>query len=147
LGGPRGGGDREGGVGAPGLEPADRLARLPHRLGRHRAGVDHDRLGEAGRLRLPPDHLRLAGVEPATEGDDIDAHAAPALANNAGSKRPSYSKATGPVISTWSSRSRHSIVRSPPGSVTVTLRPVRRSRAAAPAAAQAAEPPAPLSPP
>ncbi len=50
------------------------------------------------------------GVEPAAEGDDVDAHhAAPAAANSAGSKRPSNSYATGPVISTWSSRSRHSI--------------------------------------
>ena len=31
-------------------ELADRLARLPHRLGGHRAGVDHDGVGEARRL-------------------------------------------------------------------------------------------------
>ena len=47
---------------------------------------------------------------------------------------------TGPVISTWPSLSRQSMVRSPPGSVTFTLRLVRLSRAAATAAAQAAEP-------
>ena len=81
------------------------------------------------RLRLAADHLRLVGVEPAAEGDDVDAHrrGARPVANSAGSKRPSNSYSTGPVISTWSSRSRHSIARSPPGSVTVTLRPVRRS--------------------
>ena len=64
--------------------------------------------------RLAADHLRLVGIEPAAEGDDVDAHAAPAFvtadaANSAGSNRPSYSYSTGPVISTWSSRSRHSI--------------------------------------
>src|SRR5439155_24866184 len=74
-------------------------------------------------------------------GEDIDAHqAAPAFANNAGLNRPLYSYSTGPVIRTWSSASRHSIMRLPPGNVTITLRPVRRDRAAATAAAQAAEP-------
>ena len=52
----------------------------------------------------------------------------------------------GPVISTWSSLSRHSMARSPPGSETVTFRPVRESRAAATAAAHAAEPQASVSP-
>ena len=46
---------------------------------------------------------------------------------------PLNSNATGPVISTWSSLSRHSMVSSPPGSVTRTLRfgalePRRRHR-------------------
>src|SRR5262249_37539426 len=121
-----------------------RLARLPHRFGGDRAGVDHHGVGEAGSGRLAADHLGLVGVEPAAEGDDVDAHVAPAFAaaslNSAASNRPSNSYSTGPVISTWPSRSRHSMLRSPPGSVTVTLRPVRLSRAAATAAAQAAEP-------
>jgi len=59
---------------------------------------------------------------------------------------PSNSNSTGPVISTWPSPSRQSIMRSPPGKVTRTLRPVRLSRAAATAAAQAAEPQALVSP-
>ena len=44
------------------------------------------------------------------------------------------------VINTWSSRSRHSIASSPPGSVTLTMRLARLSLAAATAVAQAAEP-------
>ena len=40
----------------------------------------------------------LVGVEPAAECDDVDAHAT--AANSAGSNRPSYSNATGPVIRT-----------------------------------------------
>src|SRR5262245_19585269 len=132
--------DHDGRIGMLALELADRLARLPHRLRRHRAGIDDDGIGEPGRLRLAADHLRLIGVEPAAEGDDVDAHWAALMSNSAGSNLPSYSYATGPVISTWSSRARHSIRSSPPGSVTVTVRPTRPSRTAATAAAQAAEP-------
>ena len=51
-----------------------------------------------------------------------------------------------PVISTWSSPSRHSIASSPPGSAICTMRLVRFSRAAATAVAQAAEPQAFVSP-
>ena len=40
---------------------------------------------------LAADRLRLAGIEPAAERDDVDGHAAPTDANSAGSKRPSYS--------------------------------------------------------
>ena len=40
-------------------------------------------------------------VQPAAEGDDLDAHHALAdRANSAGLKTPSYSNSTGPVIST-----------------------------------------------
>ncbi len=80
----------------------DGLARLTHRLRRHRAGIDHDGVGEAGALRLAADHFRFGGIEPAAEGDDVDAHrhAAPAPANKAASKRPLCSYSTGPVIST-----------------------------------------------
>ena len=53
-----------------------RLARLPHGLGRHRAGVDDDGVVEPGRRRGVADHLGLVGVEPAAEGDDLDAHQA-----------------------------------------------------------------------
>src|SRR4029079_6633796 len=149
------------------LEPADGLTRLPHRLGGHRAGVEDDGLGKIRGARLATDHLGLIGVEPAAEGDDVDAHrratargeqtrgtthigtspftplptyAAPCLAKSAGANLPSYSNSTGPVISTWSSRSRQRMRRSPPGSVSVTTRPVRSRRAAATAAAQAADP-------
>ena len=134
------------------LRLADRLARLALGLGGDRAGVDDDDVGEAGRGGVAANHLGLVGVEPAAEGEDVDAHGphrtlgtAPA-ANSAGSNRPSNSYSTGPVISTWSSRSRHSIARSPPGSVTVTLRSVRLVRAPHTAAAQAAEPQARVSP-
>ena len=48
----RAAGDHDLRAGALALEPADRLARLPHRLGGHRAGVDHDRVVEAGAPRL-----------------------------------------------------------------------------------------------
>ncbi len=85
---------------------ADRLPRLAHRLGGDGAGVDHHRVAQAGALRFAADHFRLGGIEPAAEGDDLDAHrlhAAPASANSAASKRPSCSYSTGPVISTWSS--------------------------------------------
>src|SRR5262249_49153453 len=109
-----------------------------------------DGIGEPGPLRLAADHLRLIGVEPAAEGDDVNAHWVALMSNSAGSNLPSYSYATGPVISTWSSRARHSIRSSPPGNVTVpvpppasatvTVRAVSPRRPAAPAAAQAAEP-------
>ena len=56
------------------LQPADRLPRLPHGFRRHRAGVDDDRVVETGARRLRADHFRLVGVEPAAEGDDLDAH-------------------------------------------------------------------------
>src|SRR4051812_11266761 len=135
----RAAGDDDRRVRALACEPADRLARLAHRLGGHRAAIDDDCVFDAGRRGVAADHLGLVGVQSAAEGDDLGAHQATA-ANSAGSKRPSNSKATGRVISTWSSFSRHSISKSPPGSVTVTLRSVLRRRAAATAAAQAAEP-------
>src|SRR5206468_2539674 len=105
-------------------EFADGLTRLPHRFRGHRAGVHHHGVFQTGGGRRIADHLRLVAVEAAAEGDDLDAHAT--AANNAGSKWPSCSNATGPVISTWSSDSRHSICRSPPGRVTVMFRPVLR---------------------
>src|SRR5215831_6844666 len=130
--------DHDGRAGMLALELADRLARLPHRLRRDRAGIDDDHIGKPGCLRLAADHLRLIGVEPAAEGDDIDAHWVALTSNSAGSNLPSY--ASGPVISTWSSCARHSMRSSPPGRVTLTVRPTRPRRTAATAAAQAAEP-------
>src|SRR5262249_60720340 len=117
--------NHDGRIGMLALELADRLARLPHRLRRHRAGIDDDGIGEPGRLRLATDHLALIGVEPAAEGDDVDAHWAALMSNSAGSNLPSYSYATGPVISTWSPCARHSIPRSPPTRLPLTLRPPR----------------------
>src|SRR5262249_21322257 len=121
------------------LQLADRLARLRHRLVGDGATVDDDGLREPGTFRLSPDDGGFEGVEPAAEGDDLDAHDL-SPSKSAGSKRPSYSNAAVPVISTWSSPSRHSIESSPPGSVICTIRLARLSRAAATAVAQAAEP-------
>src|SRR5262249_24889141 len=81
-------------------DSVDGLAGLAHGLAGNRAGVDHDGIARA---RCFADCLRLVGIEPAAEGDDVDAHTAPALANRPGSNVPSYSYSTGPVISTWSS--------------------------------------------
>ena len=53
---------------------ADRLPRLAHRLGGDRAGVDHNGVRQPGRGRRAADHFRFGGVEPAAEGQDIDAH-------------------------------------------------------------------------
>src|SRR5690606_8373717 len=91
------------------------------------------------------DDLRLDDVEPAAEGDDLDAHQA-VSANSSAANRPSCSSSTGPVIITWPSLSRHSISRSPPGRVMRTLRPVSPLRGAATATAQAAEPQARVRP-
>ena len=79
-------------VGPLALEPADGLARLPHRFRRHRAGVDDDRIVDhACRLRLAADHFRLVGVEPAAEGDDVDAHAGARLGEQRRIEPPSNS--------------------------------------------------------
>src|SRR5262249_15554516 len=118
----------------------DRLPGLAHRFGRNRAGGHHNSFFNASRGRLGADYPRLVGIEPASKCENVDAHAAPCLADRSGSNRPSNSYSTGPVINTCPSLSRHSIKRSPPGNVTVTLRPTRRVRAAATATAQAAEP-------
>src|SRR5262249_27246570 len=77
---------------------ADGLPRLPSRLGGDRAGVDDHGIRETRGAGLPADHLGLVRIEPAAERYNVDAHAAPA--NNFGSKRPSNSYSTGPVIST-----------------------------------------------
>ena len=129
------------------LQPPDRLPRLRHGLVGDRAAVDDDGVGKSGALRLAGDHFGFERVETATESEDVDAHYSQAtLANSAGSNRPSYSKSAVPVISTWSSCSRHSIESLPPGSVISTLRLARFSRAAATAEAQAAEPQALVNP-
>ena len=49
--------------------------------------------------RRAANHLGLIGIEPAAEGDDIDAHVG-TCSNSAGSNLPSNSNSAGPVIST-----------------------------------------------
>src|SRR5579884_2204591 len=120
-------------------DAADALLGLPHRFGGDGASVHDDTLADARVRPAPPDHLRFVRVQAAAEGDDVDAHGT-AVFPKAGSKVPANSNSTGPVISTCSSLSRHSMVSWPPGSVTCTVLSVRLSRAAATAAAQAAEP-------
>ena len=82
---------------------ADGLARLAHGLGRHRAGVDDDRVAAipaaSAARRIASDSARLSA---AAEGEHLDRHQA-APANNAGGRTPSCSSSTGPVISTWPS--------------------------------------------
>ena len=81
------------------LQLADRLARLPHRFGRDRAGVDDHRLLQPRFGRAGADHLGFIGVEAAAEGDDFDlAHASATSALM--STSPPKLKPTGPVIST-----------------------------------------------
>jgi hypothetical protein len=132
-------GDDDARFGPLALQFSDRLARLRHRLVGDGTAIDDNGVHEPRAFRLAADHLGLEGVETAAEGDDLDAHHATG-ANSAGSKVPSYSKVAVPVISTWSSRSRHSIPSLPPGSVISTVLLARFSRAAATAVAQAAEP-------
>ena len=55
---------------------ADRLLGLPHGLGRHRAGVDDQRVGQPGLLGLGLHHFGFVGVEAAAEGERLDAHQA-----------------------------------------------------------------------
>src|ERR1700755_3320760 len=131
-------------IGPLALQAADRLPRLRHGFIGDGAAVDDDGLREPRALGLSCDHLGFERVEAAAEGDDLDAHATEE--NKDGSNLPSYSNDAVPVISTWSSRSRHSIASLPPGSAISTLRLVRFSRAAATAAAPAAEPQALVSP-
>ena len=84
----------------------DGLPRLAHRLRGDGAGIDHHRIGQSGAFRFAADDFRLRGIEPATEGDDVDAHADQAVSASAASasgKLPACSNSAGPVISTWSS--------------------------------------------
>ena len=92
---------------------ADRLARLAHRLAGDGAGVDDDRRRARPRRASRAHHLGLEGVQPAAEGDDQRRRAIAAAGQpaSAGSSTPVKAEsATGPVISTWSSRS-HSMRR------------------------------------
>ena len=93
--------------------PADRLAGLALGLGGDGAGVDDDRVGQARRRARAADHLALEGVQPAAEGDDLDArhrHELTPIRESSGVEaRPRRLSAAGPVMMTWPS-SRQSIV-------------------------------------
>ena len=67
-------GDDDLGAGPLAARLADRLPRLAHGLGRHRAGVDDDGAVEPGLLGKLLRHLALEAVQPAAERDDLDAH-------------------------------------------------------------------------
>src|SRR5580704_9261059 len=146
-------GDDDFRVGPLALDAANGLPRLPDRFCCHRAGVDNDKIGSLASRGGAPHRLGLDKIEPAAEGQDLDVlwfappqdHAAISL-KRLGSSRVSNSNATGPVIVTWPSLSRHSISRSPPGRLTMALWPVRPFRAAATRAAQAADPQARVRP-
>ena len=66
--------DQDGAAGIFALQPADRLARLAHRFGRHRAGIDHHRVAQLRLAGAGLDRLALIGIEAAAEGDDFDRH-------------------------------------------------------------------------
>ena len=121
---------------------ADRLARLAHGLGGHRAGVDDDRVVEPGRRGMAAHHLDLEGVQPAAEGDDLE------HAEFYGQDDPpvKLDRGTGPVMT-------HVIVGAPfdleRAAVSDDLRlarPVSPRRAAATRAAQAPVPQARVRP-
>ena len=82
------------------LETAYGLPGLTNRFRGHRARVDHNGIINAGSGCCASNDFQLVGVQPAAEGDDVDAHDAPAFTKSAGSKRPLNSNSTGPVIST-----------------------------------------------
>src|SRR5262245_61189313 len=92
--------DNDTGIRSLALETAYGLPGLTHRFRGHRAGIHHNRAVNAGSGCGPSNDFRLVGVQSAAEGDDVDAHDAPAFAKSVGSKRPLNSNSTGPVIST-----------------------------------------------
>jgi hypothetical protein len=53
------------------LRLADRLPRLPSRLGGHRAGIENDRILKSRLLRMPAHDFGLEGIEPASKRNDI----------------------------------------------------------------------------
>ena len=65
----RAAGDDDLGLGPLAMQAADRLTRLSRGLARDGAGVDDHRLARAG-VRFG-ELLRLDGVKPAAEGDDL----------------------------------------------------------------------------
>ena len=89
------------------LQPADRLARLAHRFGGHGAGIDHHGVAQLRLAGARLDRLALIGVEAAAEGDDFT-HGIIACPDPA---RRVKRRGGGPVISTWPSSSRHSMMQ------------------------------------
>ncbi len=57
---------------------ANGLARLPHCLAGHGAGVDDDGVSETRLFGMPLRHFAFVSVQAAAKGDDIDAHPASA---------------------------------------------------------------------
>ena len=91
-------------------DAADRLARLARRLGGDGASVDDNEIAASCAFRRTLDSFKLGDIEPAAEGDDLDAHrraidarrsvTAGDAAKSDGASVPSHSNSTGPVIST-----------------------------------------------
>ena len=118
------------------LGTANLLACLTHRLIGYRASIDQNGIIEPSLGCLLLHHLGFVGVETATKGHHLDCHSA-VSADCAGSFcqvkssrliAPTYSSSVAPDIRIWSSTSRHSMIKSPPGKCTSTLRSVRRLR-------------------
>ena len=119
-------GDDDFGPGPLALDAADGLAGLPHRLRRHRAGVDDDEIASPTSQGGAAHRLGFDEIEPAPEGDELRRQAACAgngrhaaiSAKRVGSSRVLNSKSTGPFMTTWPSLSRQTMSRSPPGRLT-----------------------------
>ena len=126
---------------------ADRLARLALGLGGHRAGVDDDRVFEAGGAAVAAHHLGFEGVEAAAEGDDIHGQSTARSVEQGGIDHAREARPPpGPVMSDmtvvapFDNRVRRHRRRSRRGG------PVRPRRAAATRAAQAPVPQAGVMP-
>ena len=76
--------------------PADGLARLPLGLGRHRTGVEHQRVGEPLGLTHGLDRLGLVGIEPTAEIHHLEAGHCPVPAPGAAAAVPAVKSGTTP---------------------------------------------------
>ena len=124
--------DARAGIVAP--HPADCLPRLAHGLRRHRAGIDHDRVLETGRVEVLTHDLRFIGVEPAPERDHFPLAAGFGLLLLAHGKEtlpsawkiafPVRSSSAGPVMRTRLLASSQVMSSGPPGRM---IRAVRSS--------------------
>src|SRR5207237_7956979 len=115
-------GDADPGFGVVAAELADCLPRLPDCFAGDRAGIHDDSIGKAGFGGARANDFRFICVQPTAESHDFEGH--DARTNAARSASPAKLNRAGPVISTWSSLSRHSMSRSPPSSLTLVLPPV-----------------------
>src|SRR5262249_40820492 len=112
---------------------AQHLQALALGLFGHGAGIDDDGVAQAGVARVGAHHFAFVGIEPAAQAHNpraLIARLQRGHASKLASRVPAKDWATGPVMITWPS-ARHSICRSPPSRVTVTLRSVKPRRAAA----------------